>query len=169
LQLKVTPLEEWMIRLTAPDTYDRLSELAAAHRPVLAERSGVASPKLFLVSFFSDEAGVGYDPEDVHLVSRGRRYRPLAIRPVTAGWGTQRLPQRETRMAVYAFPPAVDMDLGMMLEYGGVRNRQWDGILQVLQSEHARVRARAGTSGRAGEGRRRGEAGASPAPQPSRS
>jgi hypothetical protein len=143
LQLKVTPLEEWMIRLTAPDTYARLSELKAAHISAAERETGFASPALFLVSFFSDEPSVTYEPEDIDLVDRGRRYRPLLIRPVTSGWGTRRLGQRETRMAVYAFDPAVDMDMGLVLEYGDVRNHQWDGILQALQAEHARVRARA--------------------------
>ena len=142
LQIRVTPLEEWMIRLTAEDTYDRLSQLATAHRPALEARLGVAGPTLFLVSVFTDEPSATYDPEDLQVVDRGRRYRTLAIRPVTAGWGRRRLEQQEAQMAVYAFEPGLELDLGMVVEYGDVRNGQWNGILQRLQSELARVRGR---------------------------
>ena len=147
LQMKATPLEEWMIRLAAPDTYDRLSELAAAHRPALVRETGVPNPVLFLVSFFSDEPATRYEPEDVRILDRGIRHRPVGIRPVTPGWGTQRLTQRETRLAIYAFAPSVTLDMGMVLEYGDVRSHQWDAILQTLEAEHARARARASSSG----------------------
>lgn len=142
LQIKVTPLEEWMIRLTAPDTYRRLSDLASGHRAALERESGQEAPALFLVSFFSDEPNVPFEPEDLHVLDRGRRFRPVAVRPLTGGFGNRRLAQRETRMAVYAFEPAVRLDMGLVVEYGDVRNTQWDAILQHLQSELARVRAR---------------------------
>lgn len=142
LQIKVTPLEEWMIRLAAPDTYRRLSDLASGHRPALERESGLEAPTLFLVSYFSDEPNVPFEPEDLHLLDRGRRFRPVAMRPLSGSFGSRRLAQRETRMAVYAFGPGVRLDMGLVVEYGDVRNTQWDAILQGLQSELALVRAR---------------------------
>lgn len=144
LQVKMTPLEEWILRLTAPDTYHRLSELAASHRHEAVRRARLADPTLVLVSFFGREQGASYEPEDVTLLNRGRRFRPVLILPVTGGWGTQRLNVRETQMAVYVFDEAIDLDMGLVAEYGEVRNTAWDGVLQVLQTELARARARAG-------------------------
>lgn len=144
LQVKITPLEEWVLRLTAPDTYERLSGLAGAHRAEAARRTGVADPPLALVSFYSMEPGTTYEPEDVTLINRGRRFRPALIRPLTAGWGTRRLEARETQMAVYAFDGDIDLDMGLVAEYGDTRSTEWDAILQTLQAELARARARAG-------------------------
>lgn len=144
LILRVTPLDEWVIRLAAPDTYDRLSGLATSYGATLASTTGSGEPTLFLVSFFSSDQGTLYDPEDVHIVSRGRRHRPLGIEPVSAGWGDTRLVQREPALAVYAYAPELELDLEMHLEYEDVVNERWDEILQRLQAERSRARARAG-------------------------
>lgn len=148
LLLKVTPLAEEVIRLTAPDTYDRLAGLKATHREPLARRSGSDRPTLFVVSFFSYEPDVPFEPEDVHLLNRGLRFRPSAIRPVTPGWGTQRLSQERMQMAVYAFPPEIDLDQELEVEYQGVRRGGWDRILRVIEAERARVRARSRSGAR---------------------
>ncbi len=72
LLLKVTPLDEGIIRLTAPDTYERLRGLAEIHGP-RATRTQLASQySLFLVSLFSYEPDVTYEPEDLLLVNRGQ-------------------------------------------------------------------------------------------------
>src|SRR5689334_18606359 len=81
LQIKVTPLEEWVLRLTAPDTYARLSALAAVHRVEVARRTDTESPALFLVSIFGRTQGATFVPEDFQILHRGRRLRPLLIRP----------------------------------------------------------------------------------------
>lgn len=146
LVLRVTPLDEWVIRLAAPDTYDRLSGLVASYGTPLASTGG-GDRTLFLVSFFSSDQGTVYDPEDVHLVSQGRRYRPLGIEPVSAGWGDTRLVQREPALAVYAYAPELELDMGLRLEYEDVTNDQWSSILQRLQAERSRARARAGGGG----------------------
>lgn len=146
VQVKVTPLEEWMIRLTAPDTYRRLSALARSHASALAGDRREA-PTLVLVSFHSDVEGAAFHPEDLHLESPGRRYAPDAIRPMTGGWGTQRLHGRRPESAVYAFDPGLDFDVDLVAEYRNVRNVEWARILRDLLAEQARARARAGVGG----------------------
>jgi hypothetical protein len=143
LQLKVTPLEEWVIRLTAPDTWSRLSALAATSREDVLRRTGAPAP-LFLVSFFSRVPGTTFRPDDVELVNRGRRLRPLVIRAVTAGWGTERLQQEEAQLAVYAFPTEIDLEQSLTVEYESATGSGWDGILRLLEAERGRARGRAG-------------------------
>lgn len=143
LLIKVTPLKEGVIRLTAPDTYDRLAGLKSSHGPALERQSGLEDPTLFLVSFFSYEPNIGFEPEDVQLVNQALRLRPVAIRPVTPRWGVQRLAQQETQMAVYAYDRRVDLEQELAVEYQDVRRAGWDRILQRIQAERARVRARA--------------------------
>lgn len=146
LLIKVTPLAEWVIRLTAPDTYARLHGLAVSHGDRAAR--GAPEPSLFLVSFFSYSPDVPYQPEDLLLVNRGLRFRPTGIAPITPAWGTQRLGQQETRMAVYAFQGGMELDTDLVVEYQGFRNEIWrDRVIPLLQAEEAKVRARSGGGG----------------------
>ena len=133
----MTPLAESVTRVTAPDTYRRLSSIAEAHR------SGQGDATLFLVSFFSEEPDVRFVPEEVQLVSRGLRLRPATISPVTPTWGQRRLRQRGTEMAVYSFAGVLDLELEMTLVYGLDQTTAWSVILPRVQAERARARARA--------------------------
>ena len=135
----VTPLEESVTRVTAPDTYDRLSGMAESNR--------AASPPgstLFLVSFYSEEPETRFVPEEVQLISRGLRVRPGAITPITPTWGQRRVQQRQTEMAIYAFPPELDLESDLVLAYGLDQSAAWTTILPRIQAERARARARAG-------------------------
>ncbi len=139
LQILVTPLAESVTRTTAPDTYERLSSMARANRG-----STPPGTLLFLVSFYSEVADVRFTPEEVQLISRGLRVTPIGIFPVTPGWGQRRVRQRQTEMAVYAFPRDVDIESDLVLVYGFDQSREWDAILPRVQAERARARARAG-------------------------
>jgi len=143
LEVRLTPLAENVIRLAAPDTYQRLSALVRRYRPQAQERIPDGA-RLFLVSMFSRSPDVTFEPEDVHLFSRGTRYDPVLILPLTPEWGLQRLQQEETQSAVYAFGPGIDLEVDLVLDYRGARDTSWDRILSVLRAERARVRARGG-------------------------
>jgi len=144
LDIKVTPLNESVIVVTAPDTYQRLARLADLHGSEIGLPQEEGTPVLFLVSFFSDSPDVIFIPEELQLISRGLRHRPAAIRPVTPGWGQRRLQQRQTEMAVYVFPSGVDLESDLTVAYGLVESQGWGSILPRVQAERARARARAG-------------------------
>ncbi|MFC1574672.1 hypothetical protein ACFL5A_03495 [Gemmatimonadota bacterium] len=145
LLIKVTPLEEWVIRLTAPDTYHRLRGLAQAHGSRAAGSLPADEAALFLVSLFSHRPDVTYEPEDLLLVNRGLRFRPSGIAAITPAWGTQRLAQQETRMAVYAFDGPMDLQRDLVVEYQELRNEVWaDRTVPALEAERVKARARAG-------------------------
>jgi hypothetical protein len=145
LQIQVTPLAESVIRLAAPDTYQRLTGLAASAGASLRSRVQEDS-RLFLVSMFSRDPTVTYEPENLHIVNGGLRYRPAAIEAITPGWGGQRLRQEETQLAVYAFDPGVELEISLTVEYESARDTSWQTILSRLEAERARVRARAGAA-----------------------
>lgn len=144
LLIKVTPLDEALIRLLAPDTYQRLHALATSRRPEAARETGAEAPVLFLVSFFSYQPDVSFQPEDLQLQHRGRILRADAILPVTAGFGRQRLAQQENQSAIYAFDAEIDHAQPITVRYGFQQTDQWTSILPVLEVERAKVRARAG-------------------------
>jgi hypothetical protein len=142
LQLMVTPLDESVTRVTAPDTYRRLSGIAGVYARSVSDLS-----TLFLVSFFSEEPDVRFVPEEVQLISHGIRVRPGQISPVTPTWGERRLRQWQTETAVYRFDGDVDLESDLVLLYGLEQTSQWTGILPRIRAERARARARAGPGG----------------------
>ena len=143
LLVKVTPLSEWVIRLAAPDTYTRLHALAESRRAAASQRFGGGTPQLFLVSFFSYQPDVTYQPEDLQLTSQGRVLRPATILPITGAWGAQRLGQQETQAAVYAFDGAIDFGQPLSVRYGMEESNAWTDIVATLDAERGKVQARA--------------------------
>ena len=135
LQLRLTPLDPEITRLTAPDTRRRLESL---------RRSGGGAA--FLVSIFTEEpGGVDFEPRSLLLENRGRVFRPRSIRPLTPGWG-ERLQQQRTEQAVYTFDAEVDLEMPLVVEMTGIRSAAWASILPRLDAERARIRARGGQS-----------------------
>ncbi len=137
VQVQATPLDEDILRLTAPDTYERLSRLR--------ERAG-GGGRPFLVSIQTDApGGADFEPSELRIESRGVLHRADDIEPLTPGWGAGRLRQRAPEQAVYRFPASVDPSLDMTLLLGNSRSRSWADVLPRLDAERARVRARGGT------------------------
>lgn len=149
LLIKTTPLDESVIRMTAPDTYQRLSGLATTNRPALEQKAFSNDLSLYLVSFFSYDANITFVPEDLQLSSQGLRFRPLAIQAVTPGFDRRRLNQQETQMAIYAFESGIDLDVDLVVQYEAVESSAWESIIPVIQSERVKVVARAGNDGAA--------------------
>lgn len=147
LLIKITPLAEEVIRLAAPDTYNRLHALASSRHAEAQSAARTAEPALFLVSVFSEQPDAPFQPEDLHFLSRGRLLRARAILPITPEWGRQRLAQRETQSAIYVFDPEVDLELPFVARYGAWESNDWYRILDRLRGERERVRARAGARG----------------------
>ncbi|MGQ0815141.1 MAG: hypothetical protein ACT4O1_11830 [Gemmatimonadota bacterium] len=142
LLVKVTPLNEQIIRLAAPDTYKRLNALAESRRADAVARSNSRQPELFLVSFFSYQPDQEFNPEDVQLDYSGQLLRPAAILPLNASWGKQRMGQQETQAAVYAFGEPLDFELPLVLKYGMEENREWQRIIPKLQVERNKILSR---------------------------
>lgn len=138
--VKVTPLDEGTIRMLAPDTYQRLTALRAAREQEAANVT--RAPELFMVSFFSYQPDVMFQPEDVQLMYQGRVLRPSSILPLTSGWGQQQLDQQETQTAVYVFEGPIEYEQNIALRYGMEENDGWRAIAERLQMEKARILAR---------------------------
>jgi hypothetical protein len=141
LLVKLTPLDEATIRLLASDTYARLRSLRES-RLEEASRQASREPELFLVSFFSYQPDVTYQPEDLQLLHQARLLRAASILPITTGWGRQRLAQQETQMAVYAFEGPIDYQQMMTARYGTIENEEWRQIITRLETERAKIQSR---------------------------
>ena len=143
LLVKVTPIAEPLIRLLAPDTYERLNAIAESRRAGL--EPGVREPELFLVSFFSYQPDVVFLAEDLQLSYQGRLMQAERILPLTTGWGRQRLDQRETQSAVYVFEGPIDYRQPVTVRYGMQSSDEWSSIARKLETERGKVRARSGS------------------------
>lgn len=146
VHIKMTPLDEGVIRLAAPDTYQRLHRMVSSRSQQIremAEAAGIrGEPKVFLVSFFTREQQATFEPTNVELLSQGILFFPQGILPLTPGWGRQLLRQEETQSALYIYDPAIDLNIPFDVEYRGVRSFAWSGIIRTLQAERGRVASR---------------------------
>lgn len=147
LLIKVTPLAEAIIRLLAPDTYQRLHNIAETKRAEAGRAAGIDEPVLFMVSFFSYQPDVEYITEDLQLSHQGALLNPIAVLPVTPAFGRQRLAQQDQQVGIYAFDARVDYQLPIIIRYGLEQSDQWMNIVPKLEVERARIRARAGSGG----------------------
>jgi hypothetical protein len=149
VHVKVTPLTEKVIRLAAPDTYERLHALAWSRREAAERLLEGQQGELFLVSFFSRAPNVEYRPEELQITHRGRTNRPAAIVPLTTGWGRQLLQPQQSQSAIYVFSAPFDYSLPITIRYGLRQVDDWHRVvLQRLDDERARVLSRAQAHGR---------------------
>lgn len=148
LQIKFVPLAEWVIRLTAPDTYRRLHSYKVSRGEEILRRASRAGergwPTVALVTFFSREVEESFEPYDLQVTNQSRLHRPLDVIPITPGFGRDRLAQQETQVALYLFSPEIDLDLPTVVRYGDAQSDRWDGIRPTLDSERSRANSRAG-------------------------
>jgi hypothetical protein len=148
LLIKVVPLSEWVIRLTAPDTYRRLNGYKVSRADEildLTRRDGERGwPLVAFVTFFSRAVEESYEPYDLQIRNQSRLYRPFDIIPVTPDFGRARLDQQESQVALYLFPPEIDLDLPTTVRYRSDESNRWDGIRRALDSERSRANSRVG-------------------------
>jgi hypothetical protein len=150
LVVRVISLDESLIRLLTPDSYRTLHDLrlSAANRlTAVSQRLGGRPVSAWLVSFFGVEPDVRFTPMDLILTSAGRDFRPLEVIPLSAGFGEQRLRQRETQTAVFVFEGGIEVDQPLGLTFMNERNEMWEHVLPRIERERALVRARASRAG----------------------
>lgn len=142
LLVKVTPLDEHVIRLAAPDTYNRLHALAESRRADAIKRTNDNDPDLFLVSFFSYQPDVAFQPEDLQLEYNGKLLRAASIAALTPSWGRGTMAQQETQAAIYVFSADIDYEQQLTVNYGLDRNTEWQKVIPKLQVERGKITSR---------------------------
>lgn len=148
LQVQAIPLDESVIRVLSPDSYRAMRELVNSQRPALdalSRRMALRDFSLWDVRFHGDERGEAvFSPQEFIITSVGRDFRPIDIIPLTAGFGRQRLRQRDTQRAIYVFDPRLDVNQPLVVQYESARSTEWATILSRIERERSLVRTRAG-------------------------
>ena len=147
LQIKVTPLAEGVIRLAAPDTYNRLHGMVASRSDrirQMAQQNGIrGEPQVFLVSFFTYDQQVPFDPSALQLLNQGILFFQRGIVPLTPDWGREQAVQQQVQSALYLFDSTINLEVQTEVQYYSARSMEWARIIRVLQSERGRVMSRA--------------------------
>lgn len=144
--VRVLPLDESVIRVLSPDSYRALHDLVASHRDEIqsqARRYGANRPSLWYFSYFGIQPDARFSPEEVIIASGGRVFRPLALIPLSPGFGEQRLEQRGVQTAIYLFDDGIDVNLPLVVTVQGVSSSGWEANLRRIERERALVRSRA--------------------------
>ena len=146
LAVRVLPLDELVIRLLAPDTYSSLHALVESKSAAVAAAAraiGRDSLAAFFVTFFGLQPQTNFIPDQVSIQSQGIFYRPLGILPLSPQWNDARLQQRQQASAIYLFDPSIPVLQTFTVYYGDQNSATFDNSITLLQSERARVLARA--------------------------
>ena len=149
VEIQLLPLDEQVIRLLAPDTYQSLSSLLRTRAPELSDasaRAGISRPTVFMVTFLGVVPAARFSPEDVTITSRSRLYRPLGIVPLSPRWSSYQLEAREQAAALYLFEEGIPLSEPLTVSYQGLANDAWARAVTLLERERARAAARARTA-----------------------
>lgn len=144
--VRAIPLDESVIRVLSPDSYRALHDLVASRRAELDERArryGVREPSLWYFTYFGLQPDARFSPEEVVITSAGRVFRPLAIVPLSPGFGEQRLEQRGVQTAIYVFDDGIDVNLPLTITVQGAQSGSWEANMRRVERERALVRSRA--------------------------
>ena len=151
VQVKAIPLDETVIRLLSPDSYRALRDLQESRRADLsavARRFGLQQYRLWYVSYFGLAPDARFSPNEVTITNNGRDFRPLDVLPITAGFGENRLQQRQTQAALYLFDGALDVSQPLTLRVESASDAEtWTAALRRIERERALVRSRASSAG----------------------
>lgn len=145
IQVKLIPLDESVIRVMAPDSYRAMRNLLESAQPqitTMSNRRGLRRQSVWYVSFFGLQPDVRFSPMEITITNSGRDFRPVELIPLSSGFGSNRLKQRETQSAIYLFEDGINVEQPITVSMGGQQNASWDNTLRQIQRERALIRSR---------------------------
>ncbi|UCG85308.1 MAG: hypothetical protein JSW71_15415 [Gemmatimonadota bacterium] len=140
------PLDEGVIRLLRPDTYNSMRRLRQSKDDEIdrvARDYGIREPAIFFVSFFGKGPQARFNPEALTITGQNRSFRPVAILANSRAFSDRQLNQRETATAIYIYEDGIRLADPFTLSYEGDSSNQWEVILRTLERERAAAEARA--------------------------
>ena len=146
LRVRALPLDEDFIRTLAPDSYRSMQGLRESKRAAIdavARRSGGATVDLWYVNFYNLQQGEApIAPRDITLTNSGRDFKPIDIIAITQGIGEGRVRQGQTETAILVFDSSINPNQPLTMRIGTQTGGNWEAVLQRVETERAKLRAR---------------------------
>ncbi|MGH7584746.1 MAG: hypothetical protein ACREMH_00695 [Gemmatimonadales bacterium] len=146
IEIRFLPLDERVLRLLANDAYQALTALVRQNQSgidSIAARRGLSAPGLALVTYLGRVPNARFDSQILSLQNRGMTLLPLGVVPLDPRFSSQELGIRGQARAIYVFDQIVPVIEPFTLVYGTDQANDWEGRLQTLDRERARVVLRA--------------------------
>lgn len=148
LRVRALPLDEDIIRTLAPDSYRSMQGLRESKRAAIdaiARRTGASTVDLWYVNFYNQQQGEApIAPRDITLTNQGRDFKPVDIIPITQGIGELRVKQGQTETAILVFDASVNPNQPLTMRIGTQTGANWESVLQRVEAERSKIRARGG-------------------------
>lgn len=145
VQVRFVPLDERLLRLTAPDAYESLHGMVASRQTQIdsaAQAAGTSNPGLAMVTFFALRQEAPFDPDNVTFTHRNQIYRPVAILPLTGNFTSRQLGVRQQASAIYLFEQPIPVFEPFSVFYQTSVSNGWNEILRRVDRERVRVQSR---------------------------
>jgi hypothetical protein len=142
LQIRLTPLDERVLRLLAPDGYAAMRAQLQAVQPridTIAMMAGVREPGVALVVFHAVAPGTRFDPRLLNLTVRGQQLRPIGTIPLSGAFSNQQLDVRDQAIGLVLFSQPIPVTEAFGASYAGSSNNSWDQRLTRFDAERTRI------------------------------
>jgi hypothetical protein len=149
IEIRFVPLDERVLRLLTPDTYQALQSTLQQAQPQIdsvAKRRGIRTPGVAVVSFFGLAPNSRFDPQVLIIEHRNRQIRPIAVLPSSPTFSAQQLDVREHATGIFLFEEPLPVTEPFTLSYLDTRSTEWERRLQRLDAERARIQSNSGAN-----------------------
>jgi len=147
LEIRFVPLDKRVMRLAKPSVDSAMDQLVARFKTQIqdaADRAGVSTPGLAMVTFYATQPGSQFTPQDLRVVTPGREFAPIGILPFNSNFNSGQLELRQQASALYVFEQALPVETSFGIGYGPTSSPDaWTPVLTTLNREKSRVQARA--------------------------
>lgn len=147
LEIRFVPLDKRVMRLAKPSVDSAMDQLVARFKTQIqdaANRAGVTSPGLAMVTFYATQPGSQFTPQDLRVVTPGREFAPIGILPFNSNFNSGQLQLRQQASALYVFEQTLPVETSFGIGYGPTSSPDaWTPVLETLNREKSRVQARA--------------------------
>ncbi len=147
LEIRFVPLDKRVMRLAKPSVDSAMDQLVARFKTQIqeaADRAGVSTPGLAMVTFYATQPGSQFTPQDLRVILPGRELAPIGILPFNSNFNSGQLQLRQQASALYVFEQTLPVETSFGIGYGPTSSPDaWTPVLETLNREKSRVQARA--------------------------
>ncbi|MFQ6105296.1 MAG: hypothetical protein ACE5OP_13560 [Candidatus Glassbacteria bacterium] len=134
--IRITPIDDSILKYCTDDTRKMYTSILKSHTEIPEDLKG----RMFLVLFQGrKEPETYFEPTELEILHQGNRFRPVKIVPHTSTFDKRVLKFYGTsEMAIYIFPPEIDLEFPITFRYRSLENTEWEQILVRVKDAKAK-------------------------------